>query len=284
MKYLALIALVAAKPKSGLKRKNTIRDFELIEEVREHYRPETVAAFMQTMGEMAHTAAAAEADMQKKWPTMERDMNEFGEWAEHRYGPDFEGWVNSPSVRAVEDHKKAMFHTSKELHNVMSDGFTLYNEFANGGVEMGWGMNADGSYDKWMSNKSVRHVFEELYHLAGDIRKLIESPMGRNQRRLEKLTLNDPHFQSLFAKLQDDIDAHTWGQLEQRLERVGRTIAKELQQCPHFQKMMGLVMKMKQIVDQREISDLDMEGYAKWWNSKNFQNPFAGMKPDDFLL
>jgi hypothetical protein len=48
--------------------------------------------------------------------------------------------------------------------------------------------------------------------------------------------------------------------------------------------MMGLVMKMKQLCDQKEVSDLDMEGYAKWWNSKNFQNPFAGMKPDDFLL
>jgi hypothetical protein len=188
-----------------------------------------MAGFMQTMGEMAHTAAAAEADMHKKWPTMERDMNEFGEWAEHRYGPDFMGWAQSPSVRAVEDHKRAMMKSSKELHNVISDGYTLYNEFAHGGVEMGWGMNPDGSYDEWMSNKSARHVFEELYHLAGDIRKLIESPMARNQRKLEKLTLNDPHFQSLFAKLQDDIDAHTWGQLEERLDRVGRQIARELQ-------------------------------------------------------
>lgn len=55
-------------------------------------------------------------------------------------------------------------------------------------------MNEDGSYDEYMSNESIRHVFEELYTLAKDLRAFIESPMARNQRRLEKLTLNDPNF------------------------------------------------------------------------------------------
>ena len=107
-------------------------------------------------------------------------------------------WAHSPSVRAAEDHKNGMMKTSKELHQVMSDAYTLYNEFAHGGIDMGWGMNEDGSYDEYMSNESIRHVFEELYTLAKDIRALYESPMARNQRRLERLTLNDPHFQAMF--------------------------------------------------------------------------------------
>merc|ERR1711998_671469 len=262
--------------------KNTLRGEELAELVKSHYSPEVVAGMMKTFGEMAHTAAAAEANLNKEWPTMERDLREVGQWAGQRYGPDLMAWGHSAPVRAAENHKRAMMKGSKELHEVMSDGYTLYNEFAHGGVEMGWGMNPDGSYDEWMSNKSARHVFEELYELAKDIRSLAESPMAKNQRRLEKLTFNDPNFHSLFAKLQDDIDAHTWGQLEQRLERVGHQISTELRNCPYFQKMVGLLMQLKQLCDRREVSDLDMAGYEKWWNAKNFKSPFEGMRPDDF--
>ena len=149
--------------------------------------------------------------MHKEWPNMKKDMREFGQWAAMRYGQDAMNFAHSPSVRAAMGHKKAMEKTSKELPTVMSDAFTLYSEFAHGGVEMKFGMNADGSYEEWMSNKSLRHVFVELYTLAKDLRAFIDSPMARNQRRLEKLTLNDPSFQSMFAKFQDDIDAHTWG-------------------------------------------------------------------------
>lgn len=84
----------------------------------------------------------------------------------------------------------------------MSDAFTLYSEFANGGIEMSWGMNADGSYDESISNESARHVFVSLYHLAQDLRTFVESPMARNQRRLERLTLNDPAFQRMFTNFQ----------------------------------------------------------------------------------
>jgi alpha-amylase/alpha-mannosidase (GH57 family) len=59
-------------------------------------------------------------------------------------------------------------------------------------------MNDDGSYEEWIANDSAKNFFEELYHLAWDIRKLAESPMARNQRRLERLTLKDPHFQKMF--------------------------------------------------------------------------------------
>lgn len=59
-------------------------------------------------------------------------------------------------------------------------------------------MNKDGSYEEWIANDSAKHLFEELYQLAWDLRKLAESPMARNQRRLERLSLNDPHFKAMF--------------------------------------------------------------------------------------
>jgi hypothetical protein len=130
-------------------------------------------------------------------------------------------------------HKMAMLHTSKELHTMMSDAYTLYNEFAHGGVEMGYGMNKDGSYTEWMSNKSVRHVATELYTLAKDLRALMDSKMGRNQRRLEALTLNDKNFKSLAGHFMDDIDAHTWKEFEKRLEEVANMVMTKLMKCPH---------------------------------------------------
>ena len=78
-------------------------------------------------------------------------------------------------------------------------------------------MNADGSYDEWINNESARHVFVALYHLAQDLRTFVESPMAVNQRRLERLTLNEESFQRMFANFQDDINAHSWEQLEGRL-------------------------------------------------------------------
>merc|ERR1712216_86113 len=77
----------------------------------------------------------------------EAEMHKLGDFVGKRYGPEFMAWAHSPSVRAVNEHKMAMMHTSKELHNVMSDAFTLYNEVAHGGVKMGWGFNKDGSYE-----------------------------------------------------------------------------------------------------------------------------------------
>lgn len=92
----------------------------------------------------------------------------------------------------------AILATSKELHQMMSDAYTLYMEFAHGGVDFGYGFNADGSYDEHMANEDIRHVFEELYTLAWDLRKFLESPMVRNQERLDRLTFNDPNFQAAF--------------------------------------------------------------------------------------
>jgi hypothetical protein len=194
-------------------------------------------------------------------------MHALGDHVVQRYGPEFMAWIQSPSVRAAEDHKMGMMHTSKELHQVMSDAYTLYNEFAHGGVEMGWGMNEDGSYDEYMSNESIRHVFEELYVLSKDIAALYKSPMARNQRRLEKLTLNDPHFQAMFKMLQDDIDVHSWGQLETRLHQLGERVATELKNCPHFQKVVGILMRMKTLVENgREVTEMGSEEeWVNWW-------------------
>lgn len=268
MKYAALIALVGAK--------------DLSELVRVHYPRETLQTMEKLGQELQGEFQAIGEEFQAAHPDFGKKMGQFGEWAYGRYGKDLEAWGRSPSVRAVNEHKEAMLHTSRELHTVMSDAYTLYQEAVHGGIEAGWGMNEDGSYDEYISNESARHVFEELYHLAQDVRALYDSPMARNTRRLERLTLNDPNFKRFFQNLQDDLDVHTWGQLETRLQQVGRHVAEKLKGCKHFQKVVGLLMKMKQVVEsQRQVTDMgEPAEWEAWWNSKNFQNPFEGMSPD----
>jgi len=121
-------------------------------------------------------------------------------------------------------------------------------------------MNDDGSYDEWISNDSAKHVFEELYTLAWDIRKLAESPMARNQRRLEHLALKDKHFAAMFKMLQEDLDIHSWGQLETRVKQLGKRVATELKDCPYFQKTVSILMQMKTLCETtREVTDMGDE-------------------------
>lgn len=109
--------------------------------------------------------------------------------------------------------------------------------------------------------------------------------MAREQRRLERLTLNDPNFEALFKKLQDDLDTHTWGQFETRMEQLGKRIATEMANCPYMHKAVKILMKMKDtvnnIIDGRFISDSNKKRIIKQWET----NPFEGMKVDEeFLL
>lgn len=92
---------------------------------------------------------AAAANLHKEWPTMEKDMEEFGAWMAERYGEDMMGWIKSEPVQAVENHKKLIMHSSREMHQLFSDAYTLYAEYAHHGDEMGWGFNEDGSYTEW---------------------------------------------------------------------------------------------------------------------------------------
>jgi hypothetical protein len=117
-----------------------------------------------------------------------------------------------------------MFKSSNELHELMSDAFVLYNEMTNGTIKWGKKMNKDGSADEWISNKSARHLFESLYELAWDLRKLNDSKMASNQRRLEKLALNDPNFQRAFNKLQDDTKIHSWKKFGRAVEHTMREV------------------------------------------------------------
>lgn len=121
------------------------------------------------------------------------------------------------------------------------------------------------------------------------MRKFIESPLARNQRRLEKLTLNESHFKSMFMKMQDDLDIHTWGQFAKRAEALGKRVEHELKECPYFQKTVELVMKMKMLIEkERQVSDLgeadNWKEWTEWWNEKKFENPFKGMDLDDDLM
>jgi hypothetical protein len=145
-----------------------------------------------------------------------------------RYGPEAMQFAHSPSVQALKMHEMGIWEHSKELHDIISSVFTLYHEVTLGGIEAGWSMNEDGSYDEWISNESARHVFKELYHLAKDVRAFIESPMVRNHKRLERLTMKDPHFQKMFQMLQDDLNVHTWEEFGQRLDKIATKVTTEL--------------------------------------------------------
>jgi len=276
----ALIAVVAAK-----KRQSGWREEEdLTEAVKATYPAKTVKAWMKGMMEIQHEGQAMEAEFEEEHPHFRQDMEKLAHGVAHRYGGEFMEWAHSPSVQAVEAHKMAMFAKSNELHNVMSDVMTLYMEFTHGGVEAGWAFNKDGSYSEWMSNKSARHVFEELYNLAKDIRNLAESPMAKNQKRLERLTLNDKHFQKMFSMLQDDLDIHTWETLGHRIEMLSHEVMSEMSNCKHFQKIVEILTRLHFMVESTKVvSDVDIEGYMAWWKKNNFQNPFEGMDPmDDF--
>lgn len=89
--------------------------------------------------------------------------------------------------------------------------------------------------------------------------------------------------------LQEDLDIHSWGQLKTRVKQLGKRVAKELKECPYFQKTVAILMQMKDLCEKtRVVTDMDMEGYAAWWEEKDFQNPFDHMSMDemdhDFLL
>merc|ERR1719263_1313752 len=279
---VALIAAVAAKPPKGRRP----REEELTENVKAHYSAGAVKKFFGLMKEMEQNDREWEAAFNKEHPHFEQKMEKLGNWAGERYGPEFMAWAQVPKVQASEAHKKKVFHESKELHEVMKDGFDLYQEFANGKVEMGYGFNKDGSYSEWMSNESARHVFEELYELAKDVRTFVESPMAVNQRRLERETLKDPHFHKLFKMVQDDLDIHTWGQFETRTKQLMKRVGTELKNCPYFQKFMGILMRMKALCEsERQVSDLGTpEEWTNWWNSKKFTNPFEGMKMEPMFI
>lgn len=252
---------------------------DLEEDVRVKYSADAVKQFNGLIGEMMQNGMAAKAAMKKEWPTMKQDVRKMGRWAEARYGPDFMAWAHSGSVRASEMHKKAMFKASHELHTVMSDLYVIYNDFKNAGASMGKRMNPDGSYEEWINNGKAKAIFKDLYHLAQDVRKLAESPMARNQRKLERATLHEPSFHRLAGKVMDDINVHSWKQLEVRAKEVGMKIQAHMKSCPYFKKFVSILMRMKKVCEtNRVVTELDAPGWEQWWNKNNFKNPFAGMK------
>jgi hypothetical protein len=128
MKYAALLALTSAK----------FSKKELIEAVRVKYPAATVQQFQKLGEQLMQNFEEAEKAFEKEHPNFEHDMEEEFHAIGERYGPEAMQWFMSPSVQAAEMHKQGMFRTSQELHQVMSDAFTLYNEVVHGHFDMGW--------------------------------------------------------------------------------------------------------------------------------------------------
>lgn len=147
---------------------------------------------------------------------------------------------------------------------------------------MGWKLNADGSYDEWMNNDSIKRTFVRLYNMAKHLRQFIDSPMARNHKRLERASLNDPNFQRMLQHFMEDTNIHSWEDFGRQVEELSNDIQRDLMGCQYFKNAMAMVMKLKSIVEkERVISDFDPEDYGKWWRAQNFQNPFEGLKSDD---
>jgi len=131
MKF-AVALLVAVEAKKNYTKK------DLMEAVHVHYPAETVKEFMGLGQDLMHNFQEAEQAFEKEYPNAEADFHKLEKYVEKRYGPEFEQWLHSGPVQASENHKRLMFEKSNELHQVMSDAFTLYNEAIHGGIEAGW--------------------------------------------------------------------------------------------------------------------------------------------------
>ena len=284
MKFAALALVGAVVARKGKGKRGLEED--LIEDIRVNYPAEAVAKWHGLEAQLMHNGMAAKAKFEEDWPTFESDAHKFEKWLKERYGKDIKKWIKSPTVKMAEAHKQAALEKSQELHKLMSDAFTLYLEFAHGGVDMSYGYKPDGSYEEYMSNKSIRHVFKELYEIAKDMRALMESHWHTNQKRLDRLTLNDENFKNAFAKLQDDVDAHTWEEFGARMMKVGHMIQKHMMGCPYFLKTVGILKQMKELAESsRVVTDKGSdEEWVNWWMENKFENPFKGMKWDDIDL
>jgi len=279
MKFATLALIGAASAKTSVAEKN------LTSNVRAHYPAATVQGAQAIGQEIMATLQEARAAMEAAEPEFtEAQAERFFNRQAARYGPDLQAWDSSASVRAARNHEENQVAHSAEFRRMVADGARLYNQASSGRFDAGMSMNADGSYDEWISNESARQIFEELYHIAQDVNTFIRSPVVQRQRALDRLTLNDPAAARIFQRLQDDLNIHSWETLDQRLTQLGRRIRRELRSCPFVARLRDQVMRLQRLVEStRVVSDMGAQGeWENWWNQGHFANPFEGLSERDF--
>jgi len=170
-------------------------------------------------------------------------------------------------------HKQEELLTSDEIRNIAYHGYGIYDNFAHGVWDAREGFNPDGSYTKYMNNADAAQLFEDLYQIKEDIKALVESQVFQDQQELDWATLEDPHFKKMFKWAQDDLDIHSWEELEDRLMTIGRKIRKGLKNCPVAQRLKKQVIRLLKFIDKtKKVSDLpSKKEFEDWWNAHDFK-------------
>ena len=69
--------------------------------------------------------------------------------------------------------------------------------------------------------------------------------MYRNHKRLERATLTDPNFKRIATHFMDDINAHSWEEIGQRVVQLAMKIKGKLMGNKYFTKALDLLMQIK---------------------------------------
>merc|ERR1719263_9444 len=276
---LALIGAVSAE---------ALPEFEdeLIEDAKTHYPAKTVGAWMTGMGEIAGTMKDARRDFMKKHPHAKQRMMKFLRKVGQRYGPVDRAWKNGAAYKKAEMNGMRLLSTSKEFAVVAKDVMELIHALGEHEYKMDWGFNKDGSYDESIENKGARDLFEDLYELAQDFKTFFNSKGAKHQRRLEMATMNDPNFHKMVGMFMEDMGAKDMQQLERRLGRMARRVARDMSNFKYFKKTVRILMRLHHVVESTKVvSDLGTEKeWVQWWNKKDFQNPFEDMDWEEEML
>lgn len=275
---LALIGAVSADA--------TLFEDELIEDAKTHYPAKTVGAWFKGMGEVAATMKEGRRHFMKQHPHAKERMMKFAHYVGQRYGPVEQAWKNGKAYKKAENNGMRLLTTSKKFAVVAKDVMELIHDLEKNEYKMDWGFNKDGSYDESIDNKGARDLFEDLYELAQDFKTFFNSKGAKHQRRLEMATMNDPNFHKMVGMFMEDMGAKDMEQLERRLGRMARRVAKDMSNCKYFKKTVRILMRLHHLVEStKEVSDLGTEKeWVQWWNKKDFQNPFEGYDWEEEML
>lgn len=259
---------------------------ELIEDAKTHYPAKTVGEWFKGMGEIGGVMKEARRDFMKKHPHAPQRMMKLLHQIESRYGPVERAWKEGAAYQKAEKNGMKLLTTSKKFAVVAKDVMELIHALGENEYEMDWGFNKDGSYDESISNKGARDLFEDLYELSTDFVKFFNSKAAKHQRELEAATMNDPNFHKMVGMFMHDMGAKDMQQLEARLGRMARRVARDMSNCKYFKKTVRILMRLHHLVESTKVvSELGTEKeWTQWWNKKNFQNPFEKMDWEEEML
>lgn len=77
----------------------------------------------------------------------------------------------------------------------------------------------------------------------------------------------------MFAWAQEDLDLHTFDQVEAKLMEIGQKLRSRARDCPVVQRMKKQVVRlMKLLKKAKKVTDLPTdEEFMNWWGQKNFE-------------